>query len=42
MDVHQTKTEANHEQIAAMKASQERMEALMDISLEKWRPVGGK
>jgi hypothetical protein len=33
MDVYQAKTEANHEeQIATMKASQERMKALMDMS----------
>jgi ribosomal protein L25 (general stress protein Ctc) len=35
MDAHQAKMEVNHEEwMAAMKASQERMEALMDISLE--------
>jgi hypothetical protein len=30
MDVHQAKTRANHELMAAMKASQENMEMLMD------------
>jgi hypothetical protein len=35
MDDHQAETEANHEEwITAIKASQERMEALMDVSLE--------
>jgi hypothetical protein len=35
MDTHQAKTEANHEElVAAVKASQERMEALMDVILE--------
>jgi predicted amidohydrolase len=35
MDAHQAKTEANREDwMATMKASQERMEALMDISLK--------
>jgi hypothetical protein len=32
LDAHQAKTEANHEEwMVAMKASQERMEALMDV-----------
>jgi hypothetical protein len=34
IDTHQAKTEPNHEELmAAMKVSQERMEALMDVSL---------
>jgi hypothetical protein len=34
MDIHQVKTEANHEELmATMKTSQERVEALMDVSL---------
>jgi hypothetical protein len=35
MDVHHTKTEANHEElIAARKANHERTEALMDVSVK--------
>jgi 50S ribosomal subunit-associated GTPase HflX len=35
MDTHQAKTEANHEEWkAAVRSDQERMEALMDVSLE--------
>jgi hypothetical protein len=35
MDAHQAKIEADHEKLmAAMKASQERMEALMAVSLD--------
>jgi hypothetical protein len=35
MDAHQAKTEANHEDwMAVMKASRERMDALIDISLD--------
>jgi hypothetical protein len=35
MDAHQAKTEANHEElVAAVKANQKRMEALLDVSLE--------
>jgi uncharacterized protein (DUF885 family) len=35
MDVNQAKTEGNHEELmATMKANQERMEALMDVSIE--------
>lgn len=48
MDDHHAETEANHEKwMAAMKASQERMEALMDVSLRddgdlprKYRQIG--
>jgi hypothetical protein len=34
MGAHQAKTEDNHQLMAAMKVSQERMEALVDVSLE--------
>jgi hypothetical protein len=38
MDAHQAKIEANHKEwISAMKASQERKEAQMDISLDRWK-----
>jgi hypothetical protein len=33
MDAHQDKTKTDHEELMAMKASQEAMETLMDVSI---------